>query len=208
MSFIAISVSPFGLMTEYVKFSFRPFEDDRVVSSLSEFLSHADLQYEFKGFEHVVPVIAKEVAVGLKFLHENGIAHRDLKPANILLSNDHYIHMCGDELEFMYMWENIPVVCKLADFGGGGGDAILGASGNKNSLGTRLNDIPQIATEMIISYPLELNKIRDLSSLYTVLDANKLMRDHNHLKNEFEFTEELPYADGVLAEVSRDQLQQ
>ena len=93
-------------------------------------------------------------------------------------------------------------------WGGGGGDAILGASGNKNSLGTRLNDIPQIATEMIISYPLELNKIRDLSSLYTVLDANKLMRDHNHLKNEFEFTEELPYADGVLAEVSRDQLQQ
>ena len=60
---------------------------------------------------------------------------------------------------------------------------------------------------MIISYPLELNKIRDLSSLYTVLDANKLTRDHNHLKNEFEFTEELPYADGVLAEVSTDQLQ-
>ena len=70
-------------MIECVKFSFRPFEDDRVVSSLSEFLSHADLQYKFKGFEHVVPVIAKEVAVGLNFLHENGIAHRDLKPTNI-----------------------------------------------------------------------------------------------------------------------------
>ena len=160
-----------------------------------------------KEFEHVVPVIAKEVAVGLKFPHENGIAHRDLKPANILLTNDHYIHVCGDELEFMYMWEKSLVVCKLADFFFGG-DAILGASGNKNSLGTCLNDIPQIATEMIISYSLELNKIRDLSSLYTVLDANKLMRDHNHLKNEFEFTEELPYADGVLAEVSRDPLQQ
>ena len=59
---------------------------------------------------------------------------------------------------------------------------------------------------MIISYPLELNKIRDLSSLYTVLDA-KLMRDHNHVKNEFKFTEELSYADGVLAEVRRDRLQ-
>ena len=160
-----------------------------------------------KEFEHVVPVIAKEVAVGLKFPHENGIAHRDLKPANILLTNDHYIHVCGDELEFMYMWEKSLVVCKLADFFFEG-DAILGASGNKNSLGTCLNDIPQIATEMIISYSLELNKIRDFSSLYTVLDANKLMRDHNHLKNEFEFTEELPYADGVLAEVSRDPLQQ
>ena len=114
VSFIAISISPFGLMTELVKSSFRPFEDYRVVSSLSEFLSHADLQYEFKGFEHVVPVIAKEVAVGLKFLHEDGIAHGDLKPANILLSNDHYIHVCGDELEFI--WENSPVVCKLSDF--------------------------------------------------------------------------------------------
>ena len=117
VSFIAISISPFGLMTEYVKFSFRPFEDYRVVSSLSEFLSHADLQYEFKGFEHVVPVIAKEVAVGLKFLHVGGIAHGDLKPANILLSDDHYIHVCGDELEFK--WENSPVVCKLSDFGEG-----------------------------------------------------------------------------------------
>ena len=87
-------------------------------------------------------------------------------------------------------------------------DAILDASSNKNSLATCLDDIPQIATQMITSYPLELNKIRELSSLYTVLDANKLMRDHNHLKNEFEFTEELPYADGDFAEVSRDRLQQ
>ena len=124
VSFIAISVSPFWLMIEYVKFSFRPFEDDRVVSSLSEFLSHADLQFEFKGFEHVVPVIAKEVAVGLNFPHENGIAHRDLKPVNILLSNDHYIHVWGDELEFMYMWEYSPVVFKLADFGEGRSNVI------------------------------------------------------------------------------------
>ena len=111
-------------MIEYVKFSFRPFEDDRVVCSLSEFLSHADLQFEFKGFEHVVPVIAKEVAVGLNFPHENGIAHRDLKPVNILLSNDHYIHVWGDELEFMYMWEYSPVVFKLADFGEGRSNVI------------------------------------------------------------------------------------
>lgn len=113
--FKAISIRPFGLMTEYVKFSFRPFEDDTVVSSLSDFLSRVDLQYDFEGFEHVIPVIAKEVAVGLKFPHENSIVHRDLKPANILLSNDHYIHTHGDEFEFM--WKNSPSVCKIADYG-------------------------------------------------------------------------------------------
>ena len=70
-----------------------------------------------KEIEHVVPVIAKEVAVGLKFLHENGIAHRDLKPANILLTNDHYIDVCGDELEFMYMWVRVRLAISVSPFG-------------------------------------------------------------------------------------------
>lgn len=39
----------------------------------------------------------KQVAEGIKFCHENGIAHRDLKPENVLLSKDG--------------------VCKLTDFG-------------------------------------------------------------------------------------------
>ncbi|XP_068712803.1 uncharacterized protein [Montipora foliosa] len=87
VSFKAISSRPFALMTEYVKFSFMPFGDETIVSSLFslDFLSHANLQYDLKGFEHVVPVIAKDIAFGLKFLHENDVVHRDLKPANILL---------------------------------------------------------------------------------------------------------------------------
>ena len=94
-------------MIEYVKFSFRPFEDDRVVSFLSEFLSHADLQFEFKGFEHVVPVIAKEVAVGLNFLHESGKALRDLKPTNILR-----LEPCvGDRNGLLKVYESISLEC-------------------------------------------------------------------------------------------------
>ena len=87
-------------------------------------------------------------------------------------------------------------------------DAIIGdRSYDNNSLEASLDDIPQIAKQVIINYPTELNRIREISSLYTVLDANKLMKDHNHLKNKFEFTEELPHAEGVFAEVSRNRLQ-
>lgn len=404
VSFEAVSVNPFALMTEYVKFSFEPFEDQTSVSSLADFLSHVHSQYHvFSGFEHVVPAIAKDVANGLKYLHDNNIVHRDLKPANILVSNQHYTHMHGDELEFM--WNYKPVVCKIADFGEGRSaiiqtqtlisskvqtldrgspaymapeiflpelqpqestleqlkavdawaygmvlfvlvnpalrypfqeelikerssnpfrsvedylkvilrrcqrpqctsiyevqqatvwntalslhesytefdiskrkssmeDAISNLEGSlpllceninlpvsqataleaqdyelakKVSAGVssslsdmavlndatnacvflalkvcdvlvsngadnnRLKKIPQVATSVIANYPEELNKIRDVTSLYTVLDANKLTRDNNQLRNNFEFTEELPYGEGVFAQISRDRLQQ
>ena len=75
------------------------------------------------------------------------------------------------------------------------------------SVENKLKEIPRIATS-VISYPQELNEIRDISSLYTVVDANKLMRDNKHLRNNLSFTEELPYGEGVFSQISRDRLQQ
>ena len=75
VSFEAVSVSPFAIMTEYMKFSFEPFDDPKSVNSLADFLSHVHSQYDFNGFKQVVPVIAKDVAVGLKCLHDNDIVH-------------------------------------------------------------------------------------------------------------------------------------
>ena len=61
VSFEAVSVSPFAIMTEYLKFSFEPFDGPKSVNSLADFLSHVHSQYDFNGFEQVVPVIAKDV---------------------------------------------------------------------------------------------------------------------------------------------------
>ena len=59
VSFEAVSVSPFAIITEYLKFSFEPFADQKSVNSLADFLSHVHSQYDLNGFEQVVPVIAK-----------------------------------------------------------------------------------------------------------------------------------------------------
>ena len=72
----------------------------------------------------------------------------------------------------------------------------------------KLKEIPRVATSVIASYPQELNEIRDISSLYTVVDANKLMRDKKHLRNNLSFTEELPYGEGVFSQLSHYRLQQ
>ena len=115
VAFEAASLSPYTLMTEYVSFSFLPFDDEKVVSSLADFLCHMDTHYNFTGFEHVVPAIAKDVAIASNHLHENNIVHRDLKQANILVSNKHYAHTQGEELQ--NMWNTCPIVWKIADFG-------------------------------------------------------------------------------------------
>lgn len=75
---------------------------------------HVHSHYDFKGFEHVVPINAKDDAVGLKFLHDNDIEHRDLNLANTLLTNKHYVQMPEDELQFF--WYRQPVISKIADF--------------------------------------------------------------------------------------------
>ena len=67
------------------------------------------------GFENFPVLIARDICSGVRYLHNNGVAHRDLKPMNALVTNQHYCTRSAVELT--EGWRNLPLVCKLTDFG-------------------------------------------------------------------------------------------
>jgi len=99
-----------------VYFDIEVFGAEGKLSSLNELMYLIDSQ-DCNGIEGtVMDKIAANVAGGLLYLHENGIAIRDLKPANVLVSNHHY-RAETDRNKIAYAWKHEPVIYKLTDFG-------------------------------------------------------------------------------------------
>lgn len=117
--FFAFCVEPYAIMMEYLCFYFRPFGVEKIVTSLSDFLQFIDGQLDFSSLKKFQTPIARDIANGLTYLHENNIVHRDLKPANVLVTNQHYaLRWCEmEENARMKVFSEDPVKCKLTDFG-------------------------------------------------------------------------------------------
>lgn len=118
VQFFGICNHPLVIILEYVFFDCWPFLKRRIeINSVDKFLSEVSrLHKSDKRFDHVIPVIASDIANGLSYLHNRDIAHRDLKPMNVLISNQHYCHL-EDGPELQSQMTSRPVICKLADFG-------------------------------------------------------------------------------------------
>lgn len=114
---LGVCYQPLSIMTEYCIFSFRELNAtcDINIHTVEQFLRlHSD-DFIFNGIEQFFTKIAKDVAIGMSYIHKKGIACRDIKPSNVLISNRHYMNMTGDRKQQMIIQE--PLICKITDFG-------------------------------------------------------------------------------------------
>jgi hypothetical protein len=64
-------------------------------------------------------------------------------------------------------------------------------------------DMAEMAELVLVTFPRVLNRFRDISSHYDVLEAYKLLKANNCLPDIYQFTEELPYSHAVLSEMGQ-----
>ena len=86
-------VEIYGYDAKSLSLEFCPDGDLR--SLIEVVCEYKDIFFEY-GWEGKSLFYATQIADGLAYLHERGIAHRDLKPENIFLANDNQVLKIGD----------------------------------------------------------------------------------------------------------------
>ena len=75
-TFIGFCTAPtYSIVMEYVYFDFCPFGVKKRVTSLGELIHFVDEELDFIPLKNLQLHIARDIANGLSYLHENGIAH-------------------------------------------------------------------------------------------------------------------------------------
>ena len=116
VGFKGVCIDQYALLLEFVQFDFNPFGIDLKVNSLAVRLRQFDKTDCANIAVKVFMRAAEDVALGLQYLHQKGLAHRDLKPSNVLVSNQHYCHLTSQEYIEKVSFTT-PLICKLTDFG-------------------------------------------------------------------------------------------
>ena len=150
VKFKAVCHEPVAVMLEYVYFDPSVFGGEGKVSSLKYFISCLDTG-DCNGVDaNFMNRIASDIASGLLYLHERGIAHRDLKPANVLVSNHHYREEKNRD-KIAYAWSHQPVICKLNDFGEGRSKVVQSRSVCRSrTVNIDRGTIPYMAPEILL----------------------------------------------------------